>query len=99
MNILKKTMAEMPKSFTSFEFNRRAVKNGYPERKLKNKGLASFISIYADNITPRGKTWVKKDVNVNLSNSIILSTEQQAIKYLKSKGYKVMKPVNEWVEC
>ena len=93
MEILEKTMNEMPNSFTSNEFNKMAVKNGYPAKNLKRKGLANFIRKYADNAYDGSKTWVKRVKN----NGVI--SEEKMIEYLKSKGYKVMKPVNEWVEC
>ena len=93
MLILEKTIAEMPNSFTSNEFNKRAIKNGYPSNLLKRKGLASFIRKYADNAYEGSKTWVKRDKTKKIIS------ENEMIEYLKSKGYKIMKPVNEWVEC
>ena len=83
----------MPNSFTSNEFNKRAVKNGFSSEFLKRKGLSSFLRKYADNAYEGSKTWVK----IDKTNNII--SEDEMIKYLKSKGYKIMKPVNEWVEC
>jgi len=93
MLILEKTIAEMPNSFTSNEFNKRAIKNGYPSNLLKRKGLANFIRKYADNAYEGSKTWVKRDETKKIIS------ENEMIEYLKSKGYKIMKPVNEWVEC
>ena len=61
MGILEKTINEMPNSFTSNEFNKRAIKNGYSDRILKNKGLSSFIKKYADNAYIGSKTWLKKE--------------------------------------
>ena len=83
----------MPSTFTSNEFNKKAVKNGYPERNLRRKGLASFIKRYADNAYGGSKTWVKRN------KTISIMSDEEMINYLKNKGYKVMKPVNEWVEC
>jgi len=93
MMILEKTISEMPNSFTSNEFNKRARKNGYPAKNLQRKGLASFIKKYANNAYPGSKTWIKK------TSSESLIREEEMIEHLKSKGYKIMKPVNEWVEC
>lgn len=102
MKILEKTITEMPKSFTSNEFGKRAIKNGYPSRKLKRKGLASFLWKYADNAYKGSKTWIKRDKTNNImsedkTNNIM--SEYEMIKYLKSKGYKIMKPFNDWIEC
>ena len=96
MKILEETMSQMPSSFTSNEFNKMAVKNGYPRRLLKNKGLASFIKTYAENAYSGSKTWIKKKHN---KLEIIIPSEEDAISLLKSKGYKIMKPMYEWIEC
>jgi len=50
----------MPKSFTSNEFNKKAVSNGYPKTLLQRKGLSTFIRKYADNAYEGSKTWVKR---------------------------------------
>ena len=91
--ILKKTIEEMPNSFTSNEFNKRAIKNGYPAKNLKRKGLSTFIKKYADNAYIGSKTWIKK----NEFHAKI--TDEYMIEHLKNKGYKIMKPVNDWIEC
>jgi hypothetical protein len=93
MRVLVKTMEEMPELFTSNEFNKMAIKNGYPAQSLRKKGLASFIKIYADNEYEGSKTWLKRGEQKKLM------ADKEMIEYLKSKGYKIMKPVNEWVEC
>lgn len=98
MSILEKTIAEMPNSFTSHEFNKMAIKNGYPAKKLKRKGLASFIRKYADNAFAGSKTWIKRDKTKNTTSECEMS-DGEMIKRLKSKGYKIMKLVQEWVEC
>ena len=91
--ILEKTMNEMPNSFTSNEFNKRAIKNGYPARSLRKKGLASFIRKYADNAYDGSKTWVKKPTEE------FVMTDEEMVKHLKNKGYKIWKPVTDWIEC
>jgi hypothetical protein len=111
MNILQKTMGEMPNVFTSQEFNKRAISNGYSERILKKKGLGDFIKQFAKN-EPRGKIWTKiegtlfekeaTDANIRPTVFDQLTNDdfvEKMIMVLKSKGYKVMKPVDEWKEC
>ena len=106
MDILHKTMNEMPNIFTSHAFNKRAVKNGYPKKLLKYKGLAHFIRLFAKN-EYGSKTWVKiqesQPIN-NQSTSVHQSNDastdvQKMIDCLKRKGYKVMKPSTGWEEC
>ena len=102
MKILEKTITEMPKSFTSNEFGKRAIKNGYPSRKLKRKGLASFLWKYADNAYKGSKTWIKRDKTNNIMSADEKNnrmSDDEMIKYLKSKGYKIMKPIRDWIEC
>jgi len=103
MSILEKTMNEMPNGFTSNEFNKKAVQNGYSKELLERKGLSRFIKIYADNAYPGSKTWIKKpkkhtnNSESNLENNG-LNDLQSAILMVKKAGLKVMKPVNDWVE-
>lgn len=108
MKILEKTFKQMPRIFTSNAFNKKAVENGYPRYLIKNNGTAWFLHKYADNDEERTKTWTKKakdivlDIsafsNISKSNMYRFSSIQEIIAFLKSKGYKIMKPVSEWVE-
>src|SRR5574344_815075 len=98
MKILEKTMEQMPNSFTSQEFNKMAIKNGYPAKNLKSKGLANFIRKYADNDYRGSKTWVKRSAKEKKEDrQYSYETFDEIISFLKSKGYKIMRPVNEWV--
>lgn len=102
LSILEKTMTEMPNVFTSTDFNRRAVKNGYPSNILKRKGLSKFIRRHADNGYEFSKTWTKYTSDLKPKENIKIKKElniQEMITVLKSLGYKIMKPVNEWEEC
>ena len=98
MSILEKTMAQMPNSFTSNQFNKKAIQNGYPEKILKGKGLHSFIGKYADNAYKGSRTWIKRSAVKNGATTIDQMTIDQMISFLKSKGYRIMKPVSDWVE-
>lgn len=100
MLILEKTIKEMPNSFTSNEFNKRAVKNGYPARFIKKKGLSTFIKKYADNAYEGSKTWVKRNDKQSVkTDEQSVMTDEEMIKHLKNKGYKILKPVDKWIEC
>jgi hypothetical protein len=98
MEILEKTIKQMPDVFTSNYFNNQAIKNGYPEELLKRKGLSKFLHIYAYNSNEFSKTWTKKKQKVSLDNKSIALSDEEMINHLKSKGYKIMRPVNEWIE-
>lgn len=103
MKILEKTFDQMPRMFTSNAFNSQAVKNGYPKHLLKNNGLAWFLHKYADNDRERSKTWVKRNTDPiythEISKEFKFKNVDEMIAFLKSKGYKIMKPVSDWVEC
>lgn len=107
MDILQKTMNEMPNIFTSHAFNKRAIKNGYPKKLIQNKGLAHFIRLFATNEYYGSKTWVKiqqSQPTNNQSTSVHQSKDastdvNEMIGFLKRKGYKIMKPSTEWEEC
>ena len=69
MEILEKTIKQMPNTFTSNYFNSQAVKNGYPLNALKNKGLSKFIKKYADNMYKGSRTWTLKQTKINLNHN------------------------------
>jgi hypothetical protein len=102
MEILRKTLDEMPDRFTSNQFNKQAVKNGFSEERLKRKGLSNYLRRYADNEYFGSKTWIKKQKIKKTNHSFIESTNvesiSQAITILKKHGYKVMKPTTAWEE-
>lgn len=101
LEILEKTMREMPDIFTSNNFSKIASLNGYPTHLLGNKGLGWFIKRYAYNEDKYSKTWTKKTFRGfhKKDPPPDLITDAEMIIHLKSKGYKIMKPVNEWIEC
>ena len=90
MDLFEKTLNQMPFEFTSNQFMKQAKKNGLYIRRL-----AEVIKPYAENKYPASKTYVKKQ-KYHLTNTKL--TEQQMINALKEKGYRIMKPVNDWVE-
>lgn len=109
LDIIVNTINEMPDRFTSREFNAAAVINGYPERMLKGKGLAPYIARFAKNDYYRSKTWTKLTAPEVTKPVVYQQTElnecscnlslEKAVELLKNNGYKVMKPVADWVEC
>ena len=102
--ILLKAFNQMPNTFTSNEFGNAARAAGYSKRRTKNGQLGMFLSRYADNEYRGSKTWTKKTA-IDLiepvraaSNLISFENEEKIIQYLKSKGYKIMKPTTNWEE-
>lgn len=109
LDIIVKTINDMPDRFTSREFNAAAIANGYPERMLKGKGLAPLIARFAKNDYYRSKTWTKLTAPEFMNGIIREHSEltecscnlslEKAIELIKKNGLKVMKPVADWVEC
>ena len=106
-SILQKTAAEMPDVFTSHDFNRLAIHNGFPAIKIKHCGLAKFIRKFATNDERFSKTWTKipdkkayKEIKMSDFSTIktMSMTEDEMIYILKSKGYKIMRPIQDWIE-
>lgn len=89
-DIMKKTLAEMKSVFSSNEFSKKAKKNGLSAKEIGNGVIAIFL--YQNAIQMDSRRMWKKQNGVNLNDL------SDAIQLLKSHGYKVMKPVNDWVE-
>ena len=103
--IVEKTIREMNPEFTSFEFCQRAVENGFSKEYVRSQGMSKYIREHAKQNKPNGRVWTKKEkgkiiVEENLfSPSISERDVQKMINTLKLKGYKIQKPVTEFVEC
>ena len=94
--ILEKTMKEMPNTFTSYDFAQRAILNGF--KKIgKNSGLGEFIELYASNDYKYSKTWTKKQQTTKNIETISID-EKTCIEFLNTKGYKILKPINQFEE-
>jgi len=61
MFILRQTLRQMPRMFTSNYFNKKAIENGYSAELIKHKGLSSFLHKHATISMKGGKTWYKND--------------------------------------
>ena len=97
--ILHKAFLLMDDVFTSTDFTKQIVKLGHPMLIRKNKGFGYFLKRYATNEYEYSKTWHKNKPNILLhQNNQTEITEESAIAYLKSKGYKIMKPTTEYKE-
>ncbi len=112
--ILNKTMADMPRVFTSYQFKNVAISNGIDPEAAKMWRCYPFLRKFADNECKKGKTWTKREVTEQLTLTTIndpltLSSQlkltnlndeslNKAIQIVKTAGYKIMKPVKDWVE-
>lgn len=103
--IIEKTFREMDHTFTSSEFCQRAIVNGFSKEYVRAQGMSKFIRQLATQNRPKGRVWTKKEkakviVEENLFAPEVSENNVQAmIRSLKLKGYKIQKPVTEFVEC
>ena len=95
MDILKKTLDEMNFSFSSNEFCKKARKNGLSKREVDNGVIAFFLHKNAVQGYTR-RMWRKH--NGLTSDKKLSDKIMEAIDLLKSNGYKVLKPVTDWID-
>tara|TARA_R110001583_G_scaffold8832_1_gene41736 strand:+ start:800 stop:1150 length:351 start_codon:yes stop_codon:yes gene_type:complete len=112
IDILQKTMKEMPRVFTSFQFKAKAIDNGYSVDDAIGQRWYPFFRQYADNAVPKGKTWTKREpceqLNLIPNPEVLTYSEDvrvshgdglaKAIEIVKDAGYKVMRRVDDWIE-
>lgn len=97
MEKLIRTLEQMDVVFSSNEFAKQAKKNGLTQREIEMGCIRKFLIQHAYRKDSK-RMWEKRyrlHVQPTISDAI---TENDAIELLKSKGYRVMKPVSEWVE-
>ena len=100
MDILEKTLNQMPSVFSSNHFSTKAQKNGLSKIQVNAGAISFFLHKNAEQMSTR-RMWHKKHF---FTSSPIVAKENitdkisDAIKLLKENGYKVMKPINEWIE-
>lgn len=94
--LLEKTLNEMDVYFTSNEFSRVAKINGITQEQIDNGILADFLHKNAIQLSNSNRRWVKKDKRTLKPD--YKDKLEDAINFLKEKGYKVMKPVTDFVE-
>ena len=102
--ILNNTLNQMDNVFTSNLFAKVAEKNGITRKEIEYDCIASFLKQKCKRFETNRK-WVKNNFNNNEKKSItknkIKSDEDiinEAIEILKLNGYRILKPISDWVE-
>jgi hypothetical protein len=96
MEILHKTLSQMPTTFSSNEFSQKAARNGLSQKDIKQGVIALFLHQHAKQAGTR-RSWQKDKEKTpeKLKQDKLL----EAIKIIKEDGsYKILKKVTEWVE-
>jgi len=97
MEILKKTLDQMGSTFSSNEFSKRAQRNGLTKHEINNGVISLFL--HRNAIQGHTRRMWRKEKAINIDRQKVEDTSiDYAIKLLKSKGFKVLKPVSDWVE-
>lgn len=94
-DILKKTLDEMNFKFSSNEFSTNAKKNGLAKYEINNGVIADYLHKNAVQLKTR-RTWSKK--NRIVSDKKTSDKIMDAIDLLKENGYKILKPVTDWID-
>lgn len=85
----------MSSTFSSNEFSKQAQKNGLSKKEINNGAIALFLHQNAVQLETR-RMWRKRsDLTSDNQKSDRI---KEAIDLLKSNGYKILKPVTDWVE-
>lgn len=83
----------MSMTFTSNEFCMKARQNGLSQSRINSGAVGDFLHENAIQCGTK-RTWRKKSEIKNREFTRI----EDAVAFLKSQGYKVLKPINEWLE-
>ena len=84
---------------TESYFKSTAIANGYPKDDALKTKFFPFLRLRATLNKVKGKTWAKKAMTNELHFDPFIETSlEEAIKTVKAAGYKVMKPINDWIE-
>lgn len=101
------TLSQMPLMFTSSEFSIQGRKNGIPDRMFKQGKGGYFLHRHCDQyltnktwqkrikqnqiITQKENSYSEKPIVEKESPESLILNEEICIKFLKEKGYKILK--------
>lgn len=94
-NEFKAAYESMPDFFSSFDFAKKARENGVPAKITEQGHGRDFLLKHTPTRQMTAKTWWKNSSEKNKDDEKTKISE--AIKLLKENGYKILKPVNEWI--
>lgn len=98
MEIYQRVLRTMPQIFSTNEYLESLKKTATSPADVNRSKYLSFIKKECRKVSNR--TYVKpKETQLTLDpvNQPVI-TEETAVEFLKKLGYKILKPVNEWVE-
>lgn len=98
MEIYKRVLSTMPQMFSTNEYKKRLRKLAESPRDVNSGRHVAFIKAECDRISNRMYVKRPKEQLTLEPVSKPVITEDMAVELLKSLGYKLLKPVKDWVE-
>jgi hypothetical protein len=98
MEIYQRVLRTMPQIFSTNEYLESLKKTATSPADVNRSKYLSFIKKECRKVSNR--TYVKpKETQLSLEtvNQPVI-TEETAVEFLKNLGYKVLKPIKDWVE-
>jgi len=99
MEIYQRVLSNMPQIFSTNEYLQSLKKTATSPSDVNRSKYLSFIKKECRKVSNR--TYVKKPKESQLTLEPVnqpVITEEMAVELLKNLGYKVLKPVKDWVE-
>jgi hypothetical protein len=99
MEIYQRVLGNMPQVFSTNEYLQSLKREASSPNDVNRSKYLSFIKKECRKVSNR--TYIKRPKEVQLYlepiNQTVI-TEDMAVELLKNLGYKVLKPVKDWVE-
>ena len=99
MELFEQVLKEMPFEFSTTLFIRKLRERNVSQRVIDSQTHLRFLKSKCDKITRN--TFARRSEKSQLifeTSQINELTEETCIKFLKSKGYKIYKPITEFKE-
>lgn len=91
--VMENALLKMPSEFTSNEFCLKLREMGISKDFTSSGSVGDFLKRKCNQSNYSKRTWQKSTKNTQSEMTI-----ESAIRLLKSEGYRVLMPINEWKE-
>lgn len=102
LEILMKAFNRMDAHFTSDKFIKVARSLGYCSKEIDKRRHLDFLHAYAVRVSGYDRRWTKEMGQIPTEKQVPQqqpkTSIEEAIQLLKSNGYRILKPVNEFIE-
>jgi len=100
MEVYQRVLSSMPQMFSTNQYLERLKRVASNPKDVKGGKHMEFIKSECHRVSNRTYMKKPKEVQLVLEPKVEekILNEQNATELLKSLGYKILKPVKEWVE-